>query len=65
MIIKSPNINFSIKKETEDKENKIINPDNPPITEDNNNLTFDIFLFKTIEIPSNNIKSNKKLTKKT
>ena len=61
----SPKSSFSIKKDKEDISNNIMKPDNPPIKDPKNNLIFEIVLFKTIDIPSNSIKSNKKLIKKT
>ena len=44
---------------------KIIKEETPPNKDPKKNLNLEQVLFKIIEIPSNNIKSNKKLTKKT
>ncbi len=63
--IRKPKNNFNIKKKEEDISNKIISPDKPPIIDPKNNLLFNMFLFNTIEIPNNNMKSNKELIKKT
>ena len=63
--IKKPRISFNKKKEKEDILNKTRKPDIPPRSDPKNNLIFNIFFFKAIEIPSNNIKSNKELIKKT
>ena len=61
----NPKKSFKIKKDNDDILKKTINPDRPPIKDPKNSFVFITFLFKTIEIPSNNIKSNIKLTKKT
>lgn len=63
--IKNPRKSFKIKKEKEDIENRIIKPEIPPKKEPKNNLSLLTLLFNTIDIPSNNMKSNKKLIKKT
>ena len=61
----SPRRSFKIKKNNDDILKRIIKPDRPPIKDPKKSFIFVRFLFKTIETPSNNIKSNIKLTKKT
>ena len=65
IIMINPKRSFKIKKANDEILNRIIKPDKPPIEDPRNNLILEVCLFKTIEIPSNSIKSNKKLIKKT
>ena len=61
----NPNSIFKKKNVIEDMEKNIINPETPPIKDPKNNLTLEVVLFNTMDIPNNSIKSNKKLIKKT
>lgn len=65
IIIISPRIIFSIKKDKFEIFKNIIKPDKPPIIDPKINLSFTIFLFKKKDIPKRSKRSKKKLTKKT
>ena len=56
---------LKIKKVKDEKLKRIIKKDRAPKREPKSSLIFETFLFKTIDIPRSNIKSYKKLTKKT
>lgn len=65
MSIKNAKIILDIKNNVDDICRNIIKKEKPPNMAPKMILSFEVFLFNIIDIPSSNIKSNKKFTKKT